>query len=82
MIISLKFIRIVFGLRSNIFNNTYPVIFLSKRSQLNNAFFPIVNDVVNRMFANSKIVKNEEQNNPGNIKRKRDSSQDNKETTR
>ncbi|KAF3430592.1 hypothetical protein E2986_05371 [Frieseomelitta varia] len=67
--------------RSNLFNNTYPVIFLNKQSQLNNAFFPIVNNVVNRMFANSKIAKNEEQNNPGNTKRKRDSSEDIKETS-
>lgn len=80
MIISVKFIRIAFSLKSNLFNNTYPVIFLNKRSQLNNAFFPIINDVVNRMFANSKIAKNEEQNNPGNTKRKRDSSEDIRET--
>ncbi|XP_043578878.1 DNA ligase 1 isoform X1 [Bombus pyrosoma] len=74
--------RIAFNLRSIVFNNTYsrPVIFLSKQFQLNNAFFPIVNNVLNRILANSKIVKNGDQSNSGNPKRKRDDSGDRSET--
>lgn len=75
--------RITFNLRSIVFNNIYsrPVIFLSKQFQLN-AFFPIVNNVLNRILANSKIVKNGDQSNSGNPKRKRDDSEDSSETVR
>lgn len=75
--------RITFNLRSIVFNNIYsrPVIFLSKQFQLN-AFFPIVNNVLNRILANSKIVKNGDQSNSGNPKRKRDDSGDSSETAR
>lgn len=76
--------RIAFDLKSIVFNNTYSrsVIFLSKQFQLNNAFFPIINNVLNRILANSKIVKSGDQSNSGNPKRKRDDSEDSIETAR
>lgn len=77
------FSRIAFCARLSVRDTNYShAIFVNKLSRLNNVVIPTVNNFVNWIHANSKVLNNNGEDSPGNGKRKRDKSEDNGGTVR